>query len=117
MLAVGSQYTLPDRLKPHLQQSRRAAFGRMVAFARKHRGRLPILVEKTDRLYRNLRDWVAIDELDVFGGIHFRTACNDGQTLGTAVGAYILDRALLPVDGKRVGQMRSPSSITNVRIQ
>ena len=24
-----------------------------------------LLVEKTDRLYRNLRDWVTIDELDV----------------------------------------------------
>src|SRR5215475_283040 len=37
----------------------------MVAFARKHCGRLAILVEKTDRLYRNLRDWVTMDELDV----------------------------------------------------
>ena len=36
----------------------RASFGRMVAFARKHQGRLIVLVEKTDRLYRNLRDWV-----------------------------------------------------------
>jgi hypothetical protein len=51
----------------------------------------------------------AIEEIKnarVFGGIHFRTACNDGQTLGTAVGAYILDHALLPVDGQRVGQVR-----------
>jgi len=28
-----------------------------------------ILVEKTDRLYRNIRDWVLLDELDL--GIHF----------------------------------------------
>jgi len=47
------------------KQAGRAAFGQMVAFARKHRGRLIVLVEKTDRLYRNLRDWVTIDELDV----------------------------------------------------
>ena len=47
------------------KQAGRAAFGQMVAFARKHQGRLVILVEKTDRLYRNLRDWVTIDELDV----------------------------------------------------
>jgi hypothetical protein len=50
----------------------------------------------------------AIEEIKnarVFGGIHFRTACNDGQTLGTAIGAYILDHALLPVHGKRVGQL------------
>ena len=46
------------------KQAGRAAFGRLVAFARKHRGRLIVLVEKTDRLYRNLRDWVTIDELD-----------------------------------------------------
>jgi DNA invertase Pin-like site-specific DNA recombinase len=46
------------------KQAGRAAFGEMIAFARKHRGRLVVLVEKTDRLYRNLRDWVTIDELD-----------------------------------------------------
>jgi len=28
-----------------------------------------ILVEKTDRLYRNIRDWVTVDELDV--AVHF----------------------------------------------
>ncbi len=47
------------------KQAGRAAFGRMVTFARRHQGRLIVLVEKTDRLYRNLRDWVTIDELDV----------------------------------------------------
>jgi site-specific DNA recombinase len=47
------------------KQAGRTAFGHMVAFARKHRGRLILIVEKTDRLYRNLRDWVTIDELDV----------------------------------------------------
>jgi PAP2 superfamily len=41
----------------------------------------------------------------VFGGIHFRTACNDGQALGSAVGDYILGHALLPVHGKREGQI------------
>jgi site-specific DNA recombinase len=46
------------------KQAGRAAFGQMVAFAKKHRGRLVILVEKTDRLYRNLRDWVTLEELD-----------------------------------------------------
>src|SRR6185437_8339122 len=46
----------------------------------------------------------AIEEIKnarVLGGIHFRTACNDGQTLGTAIGGYILDHALLPADGQR----------------
>ena len=51
----------------------------------------------------------AIEEIKnarVFGGIHFRTACNDGQTLGTAVGGYVVHHALLPVDGERTGQLR-----------
>jgi UMF1 family MFS transporter len=30
----------------------------------------------------------------VFAGIHFRTACDDGQTLGRSVAAYVLDNAL-----------------------
>lgn len=47
------------------KQAGRVAFNDMVAFAKKHRGRLVVLVEKTDRLYRNLRDWVTMDELDV----------------------------------------------------
>ena len=36
----------------------------MLTFLRKHREPRPvILVEKTDRLYRNLRDWVTLDDL------------------------------------------------------
>ena len=34
----------------------------------------------------------------VFAGIHFRTACNDGQVLGIGVADYILTHSLLPVD-------------------
>lgn len=40
----------------------------------------------------------------IFGGIHFRTATDDGQRLGTDVADYILDHAFLSIDGKRVGQ-------------
>jgi membrane-associated phospholipid phosphatase len=32
----------------------------------------------------------------VFGGIHFRNSCNVGQSVGDAVGAYVLEHALLP---------------------
>jgi PAP2 superfamily len=32
----------------------------------------------------------------IFGGIHFRTACEDGLALGSAVGNYILQNAFLP---------------------
>ena len=40
---------------------RRTHFIRMLASLKKHKGWRTILVEKTDRLYRNLRDWVARD--------------------------------------------------------
>src|SRR5512132_2068009 len=47
----------------------RAAFGEMVAYLKAHPSVRVLLVEKTDRLYRNLKDWVTIDELEV--EIHF----------------------------------------------
>jgi site-specific DNA recombinase len=43
----------------------RTNFTEMVKYLRKHPGIRTILVEKTDRLYRNLKDWVTLDELDV----------------------------------------------------
>src|SRR3981081_482598 len=43
----------------------RAAFGEMVAYLKAHPSVRVMLVEKTDRLYRNLKDWVTVDELDV----------------------------------------------------
>src|SRR5436190_11627147 len=44
------------------KQAGRASFGEMISFLRKYRTCRALLVEKTDRLYRNLRDWVTIDE-------------------------------------------------------
>ncbi len=41
----------------------RTGFGEMIAFLKKNPDCRTILVEKTDRLYRNVRDWVTIDEL------------------------------------------------------
>jgi PAP2 superfamily len=35
----------------------------------------------------------------VFGGIHFRTACDDGQATGTAVAEYVLQHAFRRADG------------------
>jgi site-specific DNA recombinase len=46
----------------------RTAFGQMMQFVARRKCRA-ILVEKTDRLYRNIKDWVQIDELGV--DIHF----------------------------------------------
>jgi site-specific DNA recombinase len=51
------------------KQIGRAAFGEMVGYLKAHPGVRVLLVEKTDRLYRNLKDWVTVDELDV--EIHF----------------------------------------------
>lgn len=51
------------------KQTGRSAFGEMVAYLKAHPTVRILLVEKTDRLYRNLKDWVTIDELDV--EIHF----------------------------------------------
>lgn len=43
----------------------RRAFGQMVEYLKAHPSIRALLVEKTDRLYRNLKDWVTVDELDV----------------------------------------------------
>src|SRR5580693_7358210 len=51
------------------KQTGRSAFGEMVAYLKAHPTVRVMLVEKTDRLYRNLKDWVTVDELDV--EIHF----------------------------------------------
>ena len=47
------------------KQAGRTGFGEMLKFIRKRRSCRTVLVEKTDRLYRNLKDWVSIDELNV----------------------------------------------------
>jgi site-specific DNA recombinase len=46
------------------KQTGRVAFGEMVTYLKTHPTVRVMLVEKTDRLYRNLKDWVTIDELD-----------------------------------------------------
>ena len=63
--AVAKEYVDVETAK----QTGRAAFGEMVAYLKAHPATRVLLVEKTDRLYRNLKDWVTVDELDV--EIHF----------------------------------------------
>ncbi len=41
----------------------RTGFGEMIRFLARNPACKAVLVEKTDRLYRNLKDWVTIDEL------------------------------------------------------
>jgi site-specific DNA recombinase len=59
--AVAKEYVDVETAK----QSGRAAFGEMVAYLKAQPSVRVMLVEKTDRLYRNLKDWVTVDELDV----------------------------------------------------
>ena len=63
--AIAHEYVDVETAK----QAGRPAFGVMVAYLKAHPSVRVMLVEKTDRLYRNLKDWVTIDELEV--EIHF----------------------------------------------
>jgi site-specific DNA recombinase len=48
------------------KESGRINFGQMLAYLKKHPGACrTILVEKTDRLYRNIKDYAILDELDI----------------------------------------------------
>jgi site-specific DNA recombinase len=48
------------------KESGRTNFGQMLGFLKKHGGACrTILVEKTDRLYRNIKDYASVDELGV----------------------------------------------------
>jgi len=60
-LAVAQEYVDVETAK----QTGRAAFGEMVAYLKAHPAVRVMLVEKTDRLYRNLKDWVMLDDLDI----------------------------------------------------
>jgi site-specific DNA recombinase len=60
-LAVVEEYVDVETAK----QTGRTAFGDMVGYLKAHPSVRVMLVEKTDRLYRNLKDWVTVDELDV----------------------------------------------------
>ncbi len=51
------------------KQSGRGGFGEMIAALKTDASCRTILVEKTDRLYRNIKDWMTVDDLDVT--IHF----------------------------------------------
>jgi site-specific DNA recombinase len=63
--AVAQEYVDVETAK----QTGRIAFGEMVGYLKEHPAIRVMLVEKTDRLYRNLKDWVTVDELEV--EIHF----------------------------------------------
>ena len=65
-LAVISEFVDVETAK----QAGRTGFGEMPVFLKKNLSTCRVfLVEKTDRLYRNIKDWVTLDELDL--EIHF----------------------------------------------
>jgi hypothetical protein len=43
---------------------------------------------------------VELNNARVYGGIHFRTACDDGQATGTAVARFMLKNAFQRIDGQ-----------------
>lgn len=51
------------------KQAGRGQFGEMLAFLNSDPTCRIILVEKTDRLYRNIKDWITVDELEL--SVHF----------------------------------------------
>ena len=76
------------------KRSGRPGFTAMVEFFKKHGKakssehiRRILLVEKTDRLYRNLKDWVTLDDLDL--GDPFRQGeCGTGPRLSVLREVY-----------------------------
>ncbi len=59
------------------KQCGRSAFTAMLEYLEKHGVCRTILVEKTDRLYRNLKDWTTLDDLGIT--IHF---VKEGRIIG-----------------------------------
>src|SRR5215831_18136103 len=64
-ITVAKEYVDVETAK----QTGRIAFGEMIAHLKAQPSIRVLLVEKTDRLYRNLKDWVTVDDLEV--EIHF----------------------------------------------
>ena len=60
-LAVAEEYVDIETAK----RTGRSRFGQMVDNLRARPDTRIVLVEKTDRLYRNLKDWITLDELDI----------------------------------------------------
>ena len=60
-LSIAQEYVDVETAK----QTGRTAFDEMVTYLKAHSAVRVLLVEKTVRLYRNLKDWVTVDELEV----------------------------------------------------
>ena len=56
------------------KQAGRGGFGEMLAFLKANPSCRTMLVEKTDRLYRNIRDWITVDDRDLTSTSSKRTS-------------------------------------------
>src|SRR3546814_7083858 len=65
---VAQQYVDVETAK----KTGRTQFEAMLKYLRGHPGVRHLLVEKTDRLYRNIKDWVTLDGFDI--ELHLRSA-------------------------------------------
>ncbi|MER8763031.1 MULTISPECIES: recombinase family protein [unclassified Mesorhizobium] len=91
--AVAEEYIDVETAK----QTGRTAFGEMVAYLKAHPSVRVVLVEKTDRPYRNLKDRVTVDELDVASGRPKRRWAIATSPARTARRIIAVDPALSPV--------------------
>jgi len=83
--------------------SGRTNFGHMLAYLKKHQAVCrTILVEKTDRLYRNIKDYATIDEFDV------RTICHR-PVFSEGAGEGTQQRRLSNQRAQALQQLRSPN--------
>jgi len=66
-ISTGTRFRLEARYLDveTAKRAGRTGFAEMVAFLRKNPKCRVLIVEKTDRLYRNLKDWVTLDEIDL----------------------------------------------------
>ena len=46
-----------------------------------------------------------IEDARIWAGFHYRSSCEDGATLGTDVGTYVLDTLMQPLHRKKTGQL------------
>jgi DNA invertase Pin-like site-specific DNA recombinase len=75
---IAAEYTDSETAKV----AGRTQFGQMLQNLKCDRSIQAVLVEKTDRLYRNIKDWVKLDEFDV--QLHF---VKEGQVLSRESGS------------------------------
>jgi PAP2 superfamily len=47
-----------------------------------------------------------IKDARVFAGIHYRSACDDGQMVGIAAAQYVMSNAFQPINGTKEGQIQ-----------